>query len=134
MDDRANKKRKGRKMRELNLTDAEKIKILERVKERLQDYRNTNKRCCYGLCNFLKKEFESKMETSIGCSYFADMKEIWFRDFTFENANLYANASWFDVDGDYWWRPNPYDYENRILFLDWMINRIKTGEEGRWEN
>lgn len=26
----------------------------------------------------------------------------------------------------YWWCRKPYDYENRIAFLEWMINELKT--------
>ena len=59
--------------------------------------------------------------------------------FTYDNALKYANAT-PDSAKDYWWKVitlhpflsgrgnmtlDTYDYENRILFLDWMITKYE---------
>jgi hypothetical protein len=116
-------------MREQELTDAKKIEILERIKERLQTYKGCNKRCDVGLCQLLQKEFRKEIVIHIGCAYKNETKEFWFRDFKYENA-LKFSAS-YERENNFWWDVYPYDYENRIKFLEWMIERIKSGKESK---
>jgi hypothetical protein len=130
LDDRTNKNRKGGKMIELKLTDSERIRMLENIKEKLQASEGSYRSQVLGLCDFLKEEFEIKMGTGIGLDYFALLKKKWFMDFTKENACRYGREVGSYFMG-YWWEYIPYDFENRIKFLDWMITRIKTGKEGQ---
>jgi len=87
----------------------QKIKILQKVKAQLLQNKENNSFTTIGLCFLLGSE---------GVSY----KNI--KLFNLENAIKYAHA--IDYISGFWWNVcthsgEVYDYENRILFLDWLI-------------
>jgi hypothetical protein len=106
------------------LTDVEKIEILETVKKKLQ---NEDIERYSGLCYLLYP-----MLKKYGIDYLPlfSLIVVHFKDFTLKNAIDYANSNRCDKR-DFWWETEPYDYKNRLAFLDWMITRIKEGKEGK---
>lgn len=94
--------------------DGDKIEILEKVLKYLRDSKDDPKERVGGLC-FLIRHY------SFGYDYYC-----YFKDFTRENAKKIANCGY----GTYWWSLRPYDFDNRIKFVSWMIERIRTGKEG----
>jgi hypothetical protein len=57
--------------------------------------------------------------------------------FTYENAKLRFNAKPFSYIDDcpvgyFWWAIDAggYDFDNRIAFLNWMIECLRSGKEG----
>jgi hypothetical protein len=123
------------------LTDAEKIEILELSKKELKKY-TTKAKIVYfiehysnyfivfhrfdnhGLCCFIK----------YGIRYYKEMDflpsnkiKLYFKDFLHENSKIFGGCN----STVWWWALRPYDYKNRLAFLDWMITRIKEGKEGQ---
>ncbi|MDR0606405.1 MAG: hypothetical protein LBG80_19185 [Bacteroidales bacterium] len=50
-----------------------------------------------------------------------------FKDFTRKNV---MKVTGVEPGQWYWWKMRPFDYANRIKFLEWMIKRIQEGKEG----
>ena len=82
-----------------------------------------NKPDCNGLCSRFQNVMRNELNEDVN---FAEIKE-WFPLFVQKNAIKYANGGpdrhcwWWDVGLEI-----KFDYENRILFLDWMSSKIKT--------
>lgn len=95
------------------MSDKEKIIVLEKILMTLKENKELNKD--YSLCS-LFNEYSEKLNIRLN-----------FKDFKWENVKK--------VTGEhpgfaYWWSVIPFDYDNRIKFISWMIERIKTGKEG----
>jgi hypothetical protein len=97
------------------LSNKEQIEVLENVKKRVLEERNELE----GLCLYLKWELRN---ARIG-----NELRRYIPLFTFENAVKNANAN-MPRSGAYWWTHRPYDIENRIKFLDWMISQLSPNE------
>jgi hypothetical protein len=106
-------------------TDTEKIEILETVKKYLQDKRDTEAPIYAqaGLCAYMYRQI-----TSYQSHIHAFDISNYFSDFTKRNALKFGAK--YEINR-HWWDYIPYDYENRLAFLDWMITRIKEGKEGK---
>jgi hypothetical protein len=99
----------------------EQIEILEIVKARL-----LNGRCepHDGLCLLILDEFIDRGYVK-GCGFSLSDIEIYIPLFTLENAGEHANARVYH-DG-YWWSHYPeYNSQDRIKFIDWVINRLDS--------
>lgn len=104
----------------MNLNKTEQIAVLERAKTTLEKTEDFNAGFDGGLCAIL----EDVLTEEYGCRYIfiVDIQRC-IADFTFENAVKHANAS---NNGMYWW--GRYDKENRLKFIDWMINQLKEAK------
>jgi hypothetical protein len=91
------------------------IEVLERVKQELEC---RNLEC---LCELINNELEKKLEKSL---FYADINK-YIPLFTYENAVKHADA----LEGRecrFWWSYwREFDYENRIKFIDWIIEELK---------
>ena len=83
-----------------------KIEILERVKEKLLSGDAEG----FGLCSLIQLE----------CFNEERIRDIEL--FTFNNAILYGNADKDADKGWFWWGIYMYDFENRIMFVNWMLD------------
>ena len=104
------------------------IEILERVK---------HKPTISGLCNDIDRAIESLVEDklpkkSILIQPTTQYLAMYIPLFNFENAKALGGTR--DVAG-FWWRVRPYDFEERINFVNWMITQIKQEiENGKTKN
>ena len=89
------------------------IKILKEVLELLikKEYND-------GLCCILGEKITFYLEFSLFSSMIIN---DYISLFTQENAIKYANGR----KGLYWWDFVPYDYENRIVFIKWIISELE---------
>jgi hypothetical protein len=95
--------------KKMGLTNKEQIKILKSVRE---DICETFGLCSLTHCKIRKwLNFSGKVCT-----------DSYIPLFTRENAVKYANAS---TSGAYWWSNSPYDFKNRVKFLDWVIKETR---------
>lgn len=80
-----------------------------------------------GLCAILKDCIHNLSEKEAWYEYMLTEEHIhlidYFPMFTLENAKKCA-AFDYKHDIGYWWVIYPYDYENRLKFLDWMEEDI----------
>jgi hypothetical protein len=98
------------------LTKECKIMLLERVKDC-----ELNKHFTSGLCPLIRWEIYSLTDKPIKYSEIVDYIPL----FTFENATEHANAKRYK---GFWWSCHPYNFKNRIKFLDWMIGELKKND------
>lgn len=94
------------------LTKEEQIVILKEVLELL-----IKEECTAGLCFIIRPKIKKHLKL-----YHVefDIKD-YIPLFTFSNAVNHANGK----DDYYWWQAMPYDYENRILFINWIISELE---------
>jgi hypothetical protein len=95
------------------------IEILEEVKRKLQ---SLDERNC--LCELIIIGLQKKLEKSL---FYADINK-YIPLFTYENAVKHANANEKQggIDIHFWWSYwRGFDYENRVKFIDWMLNELK---------
>lgn len=95
------------------------VEVLEKAKSKLH---------VGGLCNDIDKALLDLVEDKLP-------KKNMFRQspdkyvsmyiplFKFENAKAFGGAK--DIGG-FWWEYKPYDFDSRLIFLNWMIEQIKT--------
>jgi len=106
------------------LTRKEQIKVLKRVKEKLIRDHKHERIMIRGLCGYVEEEI--KNITGEYCIPYYYLKK-YIPLFTQENAEKHANAN--ITDQNYWWKhssvPHDYDLVNRVLFLDWMIGKLR---------
>lgn len=102
------------------LNNDEKVKVLENILRDLKEIQSGNSEAYCCLCELFFHH------TRLADT---DYKQV-FKDFRRVNAVMFANGK-FET---YWWSILPYDCENRIKFISWMIERIQTGQEGRYGN
>ena len=80
-----------------------------------------------GLCAILKNCIHNLSEKETWYEYMLTEEHIhlvdYFPMFTLENARQF-NTFNCKSEFEYWWELCPYDYENRIKFLDWMEKDI----------
>lgn len=88
----------------------EQLEILERAK--------TDYSPC-GLCCAI--ELAIAIRLNMPFSYLGDLKS-YIPLFTRENAKKHGKSY---AKGNYWWRIKPYNYESRVRFLNWMIEKIR---------
>lgn len=101
------------------MKSSKKIEILENILKYLIEKKSNGDRGGLGLC-ILIHYYSGFIDTR--CE---------FKDFSNKNAQEIAGAR----EGSVWWNRLPYDFDNRIKFVSWMIERIRTGKEGtdvRW--
>lgn len=104
----------------MNLNKIEQIAVLESAKTTLEKTEDFNAGFDGGLCAVL----QGAITEECGCVFlFVSNVQQCITDFTFENAVKYANAS---NNGMYWW--GRYDKENRLKFIEWMINQLKEAK------
>jgi hypothetical protein len=108
------------------LSVGEKIEVLENVIIYLNK-RNPDYDGCYsGLCRLILRELR-KIEIHISYEFLYKI----FPDFSLENAMKFKAIGNLDRNKlAYWWSTAPFDFDNRIKFVKWMIERIQTGKEG----
>ena len=102
--------------------DAEtQIKILEKVLDKLINPRNIEK---LGLCTLISREIKEELHLENAFpTYTLINVEGYIPLFTRLNANKYAYGR---TSGWYWWPfTNEYDSINRIVFIKWMISKLK---------
>jgi hypothetical protein len=105
------------------LSVGEKIEVLECVIDYYEDNKKHNNNNAMGLCRIFTINLN---KYNIYC-YTFDIVE-YFPDFTCENSVKNANAK--GQINHFWWDIYPFDFDNRIKFVQWMIERIQTGKEG----
>ena len=97
----------------------EQLEILERAKEFTKPY---------GLCCAIRNAMA--LEVNIACLDIPKYKD-YIPLFTRENAIKYGGGRkykpfWWSMESRlFWWSVRPYDFESRIIFLDWIIEQIK---------
>ncbi len=107
-------------MKNKELSVKEEIKVLKGVKSLLNKFKTRELPPSFGLCYFLQEKITS-LKPSIIVHPYDENKYIPL--FTNKNA-LKFNATKGDY-GDLWWNIRPYDFENRIAFLNWMIEELE---------
>jgi hypothetical protein len=109
------------------VTNSERLFILQNVKKDFEEIIKKMEKSegeifeyCYGICHAFNKEILNVAGKDIPC-------KALFPDFTHENAIPFgANG----LEPSFWWSIRKEGHENRILFIDWMIERIRKGKEG----
>jgi hypothetical protein len=101
------------------------IAVLKRVRAKLikesEKYKNRDVQVLmHPLCLLIKDELCWEYAKN---TYYIIMDEV-IPLFNFANAKKHANATQ-DIS-DCWWDTNPYDFKNRILFLDWIIKTMEN--------
>jgi len=72
--------------------------------------------------------FSKKIETNINEAVYINEVKNYMPIFTKKNAVKYANA--YNQLCCYWWRACPFDFENRILFVEWMLEQLLNDNDG----
>lgn len=93
--------------------------VLKKLESSLDKYPNM------GLCYRLKREIQKFITIDIRYKELSEYLSI----FNKNNANNFGNAILEYSESSNWWNTNDfndsYDFENRKLFLNWMINVIE---------
>ena len=90
--------------------------VLKKLESPLDEYHSM------GLCFRLKREIKKFITIDIRYKELSEYLSI----FNKNNANNFGNAILEYSESSNWWNTNDfYDFENRKLFLNWMINVIK---------
>jgi hypothetical protein len=117
----------------MRLTTSQQISILETVKGNLEQMRskgvnpfNILHPC--GLCSYIGEQLAEHHILLPRIDIY--IHEI-FHDFTRENAVHFGSR--MDSKSAYWWCVMPYDFNNRILFLNWMIKNIKLNDNKQFK-
>ncbi len=99
-----------------HLTVEQQLTVLQRVRERLIKRDFIEKK---GLCELIDIEYAAFMQEigALSCFYCFRCSFPYFHRY---NASAF-NAS---QKGVFWWKRKPYDYKNRIAFVNWMISKI----------
>ncbi len=102
-------------MKAIYLTPQQRIEILEDVLQKLEIGDKVGGLCLKITASafelFEIYEFEAKNISPI---------------LTLENAKMVTKVTSWAVEGGYWWDCiENYDFENRIKFVNWMINEYK---------
>ena len=97
-------------------TVEEQLSILKDVKRRLEEKKINILNCITNLV-----QIEGEMQCNQHC-FVPKMYEYIIPLITYGNAKRF-NANL--IDGDWWWKISPYDYENRIAFVDWIISELE---------
>ncbi len=107
------------------ITNKERVEILKKVRERLQ---NKEK---WGLCALIEEQIRNTYPSHSFSDYFllpiGIIAQDYFPLFTRKNAILHSNAESTLFIAN-WWNTEPFDFENRILFIDWLIKQYETKE------
>lgn len=102
-------------MKAKELTPHQRIEILEDVLKKLKSG-DTDGGICYKIKRSVYELF----------GIFDDANEI-IPTFTIKNAKIVTEVIAGATEGGYWWYPfEPYDFENRIKFVKWMIEQEKS--------
>jgi hypothetical protein len=101
------------------ITINQKIKILKRVKKQLLERKGISF-LHLGLCARISVELYNLIPEKD-----VRIRDV-YEDFTYENAKKFgAEISLSEIQPDFWWSIEPnFDYDNRIAFVDWMINNL----------
>jgi hypothetical protein len=112
-------------MSKTELTIDDRIKILNKVRDKLIMKKNIIKKSGwgYGLCHLLRDEFYNY---KIKYSEF-EVENV-FPHFKYENA-IGFNMKLGAFKDTYWWSIYPYDFDNRIKFVEWMIKKMQEDEK-----
>lgn len=101
------------------------LEITKKVKKQFTEGRRFDGLCAYFIDNCLTED-EDRSDIKL---------------FTFKNAVKYGNANPKSIRTYFWWKvddptglslkfpnatENEYDFENRLLFLDWMIKKYES--------
>ena len=107
------------------LTIKQQLKIVNKVicgLEKQQKSEPTTRK--FGLCHYFNKE--------LGRIHDINMYDInidiaiwdYIPLFTYQNAVEHGNTANHSLSGAFWWNFCTYDYDNRLLFLNWIKQEL----------
>lgn len=99
------------------VTKERKLEVLKKMLCVLDRERKKVKKIYPTLCVLFREYLEEGEEVSD------------FKDFNNMDAFLWFGADWTSKNA-FWWSVRPFDFENRMRFLVYMIFKIETGQEG----
>ena len=109
----------------------EQLEILEKAKINIPENN-------WGLCDAISYVINIGLRTGIYHGPYLVNISFYIPLFTRENAIIYGGC--YNSGNGFWWEIDPFDFDSRINFLDWMIKKINIELEDKkqsdywWKN